>query len=205
MFLLKNDARKNTMLIHFIGPSNKPGGICSTTSCEGLGLILILTYFSFANDVAQLQSARLNIHGEKNRLHGDADPSLSFSLRRSAPLPVTPPAHAAGPLDVFDFIMFLAHGPSSRRVDIGKCVRLGARMVTLRIVTPLIQSLHPLMRSTDGSTHNSTSLICKVSSPLHLASRRAPLIGNSLLTLICLMFKCNRKPLIQGNGLFCLL
>lgn len=116
-----------------------------------------------------------------------------------------PPAHAAGPLDVFDFIMFRAHGPSSRRVDIGKCVRFGARMVTLRIVTPLIQSLHPLMRSTDGSTHNSTSLICKVSSPLHLASRRAPLIGNSLLTLIRLMFKCNRKPLIQGNGLFCLL
>lgn len=139
---------------------------------------------------------------EKNRLHGDADPSLSALLWRSTPLPVTP--HAAGRLDVFDFIMFRARGPGSRRVKIRKCVQLCARTVTLRPPPP-IQSLHPLMRRTHGSTHNSTSLICKVSSPLHLASRRAPLISNSLLTLIRLMFKCNRKPLIQGNGLFCLL
>lgn len=97
MLLLKNDVWKNTVPIRFIGPSSKPGGICSTTSCEGLGLILMLTYFSFANDVARLQSARLNIHGEKNRLHGDADPSLSFSLRRSAPLPVTPSTRGGPP------------------------------------------------------------------------------------------------------------
>lgn len=47
------------------------------------GLILMLNYFSFANDVARLQSARLNMYGGckgENRFYGDAVPSLSLSL-----------------------------------------------------------------------------------------------------------------------------
>lgn len=47
------------------------------------GLILMLNYFSFANDVARLQSApseyAWRLRGE-NRFYGDVDPSLSLSL-----------------------------------------------------------------------------------------------------------------------------
>lgn len=64
------------------------------------GLILMLNYFSFANDVARLQSACLNMYGGlrgENRFYGDADPSLSLSLPQPAPLLMT--LHSAHTVD----------------------------------------------------------------------------------------------------------
>ena len=64
-----------------------PSGIFVLSRCISLpltpGLILMLNYFSFANDVARLQSARLNMYGGcevENRFYGDAVPSLSLPL-----------------------------------------------------------------------------------------------------------------------------
>lgn len=69
------------------------------------GLILMLNYFSFANDVARLQSAHLNMYGGlrgENRFYGDAGPSLSLSAPVIHSITDDPtPGADSGPLSVF--------------------------------------------------------------------------------------------------------
>lgn len=53
------------------------------------GLILMLKYFLFATWHSFSRPVWICME-ERNSFHGDADPSLSFSLLRAAPLPMTP-------------------------------------------------------------------------------------------------------------------
>lgn len=50
-------------LFALLGPATGQVELLLPLPVTTLGLILMLKYFSFANNVAQLQSARLNMHG----------------------------------------------------------------------------------------------------------------------------------------------
>lgn len=64
----KNCTVKTQSSFVSLGPATSQVEFCSITPSDPPGLILMLKYFLFANDVAQLQSACLNMHGGKERL-----------------------------------------------------------------------------------------------------------------------------------------
>lgn len=105
-------------------------------SCEST-FHLLTTWHSFGRPVWICME-------ERNSFHGDADPSLSFSFLRAAPLPLTPSTCGRPPESVWFYYVPRAE-PGSRHVDIGKCILLCVRTVTLHLVTP-----HSVITSTNA-------------------------------------------------------
>lgn len=156
------------------------------------GLILMLNYFSFANDVAWLQSAFSEYAWGCEERTGFMEMRIHFCRFHS---------HRFLLSTYRPCVSVFATG----WVHLCECLctyTVGVEQPFISLA--LIQWLCLLMQSKRSSPYNSTSLICKTCFSLHLASRHTPLISNSHLVLICLPFKCNRKPHIQGSGLFCL-
>lgn len=63
-----------------LGPATSQVEFVPQLPVTPLGLILMLKYFSFANDVAQLQSACVNMHGEEQASWRCRSITVGFAL-----------------------------------------------------------------------------------------------------------------------------